>query len=98
LGDVEFDHRHSSRPEGFFDAVSHETSDKHGAASSAKWRALSGCSRWVANAGYILLKEMYRLVRAWVHMAIIHTRAQPVCRLDLLVLPGLAAFLLGYFA
>ncbi|CAI8981422.1 hypothetical protein EMIT0P171_70056 [Pseudomonas sp. IT-P171] len=47
---------------------------------SVEWRALSRCGGRVANAGYILHNEMYRLVREWMSFGHYPHRVVDVCR------------------
>jgi hypothetical protein len=49
-------------PAGFLDAMSAQMHGTPYVALGAEWCALSRCDERVANAGYILLSKMYRLV------------------------------------
>jgi hypothetical protein len=66
-------------------------------ALNAEWRALSRCGGRVANAGYILRNEMYRLVREKKLSFGHYPRCSGhVCRLYRLSMDELAAFSAGY--
>jgi hypothetical protein len=68
-------------PAGFLDAVSRKKRELPYVALRAEWRALSRCCGRVANDGYILLNEMYRLVRAWLSFGHYPHFDRPICRL-----------------
>jgi hypothetical protein len=67
-------------PAGFLDEASRKISDSPDVTLSAEWRALSRCGGRVANAGYILLNEMYRLVREKLSFGHYPHRWADVCR------------------
>jgi hypothetical protein len=67
---------------GFLDAASRRISDSPDVTLSVEWRALSRCGERVANAGYILLNVMYRLVRQSMLFGHYPHRAVYVCRLQ----------------